>query len=459
MASHHQQPPTGLEDDQSTRSDKVQLQLTTILVRIKDGVQNNESSPVSGYDVETIHKCLEILRSPLAETPLIYTVLTLINQTPVGDEFVKRGCTDSTFPFSVDDLPEALDSEIKKQFLEAQNAVVTRGMRVEKGEHVISEFNRLGFEREFVLGREWIIKSAYTGKRYTLLRRAGSPPPNVTDSSVMPYKFLKELRHPHLAQLIGSFEDTKTREIGMVLSPPAEFHLSYYLRQVAEQRLEDTAVHKEKLRGFFGCLASGLDFLQRHHISSPVSPDKIFVYKGNVLFHPSYGSGYHESEYHALSVTSDDIDQGIYNQINHPRSRDAFLDSQDTHRREDIRWLGLIFLDILAALNATRLEVLCDRRIWPYNSGKWNSWKQAIQKLEKRVPLKEKVVFEWIKEMLFKIESDDPELTTRDIFLRIQAQESTGNGLSFYGRCCLQDGDQGNDILSPSDLVGLETLA
>jgi hypothetical protein len=109
----------------------------------------------------------------------------------------------------------------------------------------------------------------------------------------------------------------------MVLSPPAEFHLSDYLRLVAEQRLEDTHMHKKRLRRFlrrvFGCLASGLDFLQCLRIWLPVSLNRILVYKENVLFPPSYGNKGHGSRSSLpVNLDEDTIDMTIIHALRTP---------------------------------------------------------------------------------------------------------------------------------------------
>jgi hypothetical protein len=160
----HSTTPTVLADDQSTPSDEAQRKLMTVLEQIsKNAVRENISTHVWDRKVE-IERCLQAVQSPLTEKPLIYTVLSLINQIQVGDEFVKRGCAVTTFPFSVDELPLTLEPETKKQFLQAQIVVVTPGVRVEKGGDLIIQFDKLGFDRELLFGRECIIKSAYTGK-------------------------------------------------------------------------------------------------------------------------------------------------------------------------------------------------------------------------------------------------------------------------------------------------------
>jgi hypothetical protein len=91
---------------------------------------------------------------------------------------------------------------------------------------------------------------------------------------------------PHFTQFIGSFETLKIRVSTMVLAPPAECHFSDYLEGVAARQFENIDAHKSKLKTFFGCLASGLEFLQQHYIHLPVSPYIILVHKGNVMFPP-----------------------------------------------------------------------------------------------------------------------------------------------------------------------------
>lgn len=323
---------------------------------------------------------------------------------------------------------------------QAQDSVANPGERVENGEHVICGFGKLGFERELKLAQDWIIRSTHSGGRYTLVRSRRWESLDNGEINTKPYQFLRTLRHPHLAQLIGTFSDQRASVIGMVLSPPAEYHLSDYLERVAKHQFEDTEMHKNRLKTFFGCLASGIDFLQHHHIRLPVSPNIILVSEDTVVFPPSHGIKYYDGDRSGPMSYIPDDDETLY--------QSALRDSHDGDK--DIKWLGLIFLDVLAALNDTHLYDLLDEAYSFYEEG-WKCWRVGIHKLEERVSPDQKIVIEWIKEMLFK---DGPGLTPGDILLRIQSQEAPGEDPNFCGPCCVGDAGIRGKICPPNTSVG-----
>lgn len=70
-----------------------------------------------------------------SRVPRLYTVLRIINQLEVLDEFLGRDITDLSFPFDGTSFPSTISHEIQSQFLQYQPAVLTKTLDLEKGEH------------------------------------------------------------------------------------------------------------------------------------------------------------------------------------------------------------------------------------------------------------------------------------------------------------------------------------
>jgi hypothetical protein len=69
-----------------------------------------------------------------SRVPRLYTVLRIINQLNVLDEFIKRDITDISFPFNAKSFPSIISFEAQGKFLQYQHVVLTERLDLEKGE-------------------------------------------------------------------------------------------------------------------------------------------------------------------------------------------------------------------------------------------------------------------------------------------------------------------------------------
>lgn len=103
----------------------------------------DELFPESGWDTQSKYTDAELgdIASYLGNTgheswskvPRIYTVLRLVGQVELIDAFLQRGMTDIWFPFSDNTLPKALKQPHRTQFLQAQEAVFSKALKLERG--------------------------------------------------------------------------------------------------------------------------------------------------------------------------------------------------------------------------------------------------------------------------------------------------------------------------------------
>ncbi|KAF2470261.1 uncharacterized protein BDR25DRAFT_314502 [Lindgomyces ingoldianus] len=442
--SHHgirtQQSGSG-ESSVPAQAVEAELGLSQQLQRIKKRFQDKSSPPAGAREFRLIRKSLEKLYLPLAQAPRIYAVLWLIDQTAKADAFdVNNGFTDAAFPFSLGTLPDALDASIKEQFLQTQEAVMTAGARIENGQHVQAQFGTLGFELQVRLSMdEWIVESEQTEKRYTLLRRDARrnwPNHTLLDEYTT---FLKGLRHEHLADFIGSFIDehwirANLPSVGILLSPPAEMLLCDHLNIIAQRRSEDLEA-QERLTKSFGCLANGLEFLQHHKLRPVATTQTIIVYHKQLKLITGFNDDSYERMVYEGAMSYREPYDNIYAY--------AWTYSQRSSRSA-IRWLGLVFLDILTALRRRSLVIRYHRETESWlRDPHWHIWQALVYKLAERSSVDAMVPLGWIKEMMS--ESNDPELTITQVADKIRAYPRDGEGSRFCGSCCMNSAVQASE--------------
>jgi hypothetical protein len=153
-------------------------------------------------------------RQSWSEVPRIYTVLRIIGELQVIDNFLGQGITDIWFPFSSVSLPRALSSSMQEKFLDVQKVVLTKGLDLEKNqskEHAhFGKGEALPFKVEEVLGEggfsqvhkitSLISKRVYARKRF---RRGTGPRSEAEISSFKnELKILKRIHHHHCVELV-----------------------------------------------------------------------------------------------------------------------------------------------------------------------------------------------------------------------------------------------------------------
>ena len=73
-------------------------------------------------------------RVSYSRVPRLYTVLRIINQLELLDEFLACNVTDVSFPFGATCFPSTISVKVREKFLQYQSAVFTKTLDLEKGE-------------------------------------------------------------------------------------------------------------------------------------------------------------------------------------------------------------------------------------------------------------------------------------------------------------------------------------
>jgi hypothetical protein len=169
----------------------------------------------SDSDLQKISELLEYSgRHSWSEVPRIYTVLRIIGELQIIDNFLGQGITDMWFPFSSASLPRALNSAMQEKFLDVQKLVLTKGLDLEKDENKehahFGKGEALPFKVEEMLGEggfsqvhkitSLISKRIYARKRF---RRGTGPRSDAEISSFKnELKILKRIHHQHCVELV-----------------------------------------------------------------------------------------------------------------------------------------------------------------------------------------------------------------------------------------------------------------
>jgi len=97
-----------------------------------------ETAPRDKYTDQDLQDISMLVRNMGHESwgsvPRIYTVLRRIDELQLINTFIELGITDFWFPFSQTSLPDKLPPSVRSRFVDAQTAVFTIALELEKGE-------------------------------------------------------------------------------------------------------------------------------------------------------------------------------------------------------------------------------------------------------------------------------------------------------------------------------------
>lgn len=103
--------------------------------RLGEFFADGRTDPFTDADLAQISFLLQHSNhASYGRVPRLYTVLRIINQLEVLDEFLERNITDLSFPFDATSFPSAVSVKIQDEFLHCQSAVLTKTLDLEKGE-------------------------------------------------------------------------------------------------------------------------------------------------------------------------------------------------------------------------------------------------------------------------------------------------------------------------------------
>ncbi|KAH6669245.1 kinase-like domain-containing protein [Halenospora varia] len=424
--------------------------------RLGEFFAEGRTGPFTDADLAQISFLLQNSNHPsYSRVPRLYTILRIIDQLEVLDEFLDHDITDLSFPFDAASFPSAISIEIQCQFRYYQSAVLTKALDLEKGErggHLhfgkgesapYEAIGKLGSGAYGEVEKVISLLSHQEFARKKISRRTRHLRKNEhgIKSFLAELRVLKRISHNHCVKMIGSYTDHKY--LALIMSPVADCNLVSYMEDAAN------SVDKQSLlRTFFGCLCNGLQYLHQSKIRHrDVKPANILVKGANVLW-ADFGISLDWADMSRSTTTADSAKSLLYcaPEVANFEPRNSF---------SDIWSLGCVFLEMTTILKGkTITQMRQSFKGYPENYRFYtnissvNLWIENLYILgssQDNCPLK------WIKSMLNINQRHRPTAQILSSIITNQTADSdiSFNPRMFCGSCCV--GDDESSFYSESD--------
>jgi serine/threonine protein kinase len=254
------------------------------------------------------------------------------------------------------------------------------------------------------------------------------------------FEFLRRVKHRHIVEYIGSFNDSQT--FCTIMSPSADVNLGTYMESKSGQGL--TPRDQSLIRSFFGCLVIALEYLhyqcQIRHKS--ITPSNILLHGSNVLL-TDFAASLDWSETGGTTTLNETpLDETVMDLRYTAPEVARYLPVTSS---SDIWSLGCVFLEMLAFLNSYTTEQLRTHfeshgtysRSYYENTSAVND---LLLKFESTTQSEDHRAISWIRYMLRVQPHERP--YARELATRIR-ESVVNSSLSFRfcGACCLSDSD------------------
>jgi hypothetical protein len=394
------------------------------------------------YSDDEIHEISTLLKHDTSrwyKTPRTYVILRTIGSLDLLDQCIDVGFSDYWLPVTERNLPEFLRPSVRTAFVDAQTLVLSKCMDLEKGAEGQHCYFRKGetlpLETKSILGSGGYgqvdrVLSLISFKEYArkrVLRSAAFRGRRKEDVKhfIAEIEILKRLKHRHVVEFVGSYTDAKY--IGLIMTPIADGDLTAYLRNVKP-------VQYPELRTFFGCLATGLEFLHQHNVRhKDIKPGNILVNSGKVLF-TDFGLSLDFTD--ATGSTTMSMVNGMTPRYCAPE----VANYEPRNTMSDIWCLGIVFLEMIVTLKGEKIQSMDDyfktngsgQTFIRFNTVLMPTFMHHLGTLGQDVDNKP---LEWIAPMLLEDQKLRP--TASALVNQITTSMTTGRVSGFCGICCI----------------------
>lgn len=233
--------------------------------------------------------------------PRHFVILYMIGLEQVMDSFVTDERSDYFLPYTEDNLPDALTGENRAHFLAYQNHVLDgQGVSLESGgarhQNCQGDARSKFFytKRRLGQGGSQIYRSQvdHVIGKHSLMHFALKTIPRQHIDDTKDRKILKlfqnELEvlqfvdHQHIVKVVGSYTDASV--VGILMTPVADQDLAAFLEKKLPPAGE--ADRRLRIRTFFGCIATAIDYLHNNKIKGvqhkDIKPKNILVKESKV---------------------------------------------------------------------------------------------------------------------------------------------------------------------------------
>jgi serine/threonine protein kinase len=363
-------------------------------------------------------------------------------------KIIDDGFSDYLFPVTKDSVPDCLEPKMRARCLDAQKLVLTKSIDLEKsdgGQHRHFKVDEpLPFESKGTLGAggfgqvdkvlSLISFKEYARKRVPRKIALGGRGIEALKGIIAEIEIMKKVKHHHIVEFVGSYTDPKY--LSVIMSPVAEQDLSAYLRKASSPQ------HAE-IRTFFGCLATGLQFLHDHQIRhKDIKPGNILVDRGNVLF-TDFGLALDFAD------ASGSTTVGMVNGVSQRYCAPEVALQEPRNTSSDIWCLGVVFLEMIVVLKGRTMEWMDDffkahgsQQVFVRSNP--TGLEGLLAELKQTASLSDNEVLVWIQQMLQEKHTSRP--TAASLVTSITRPYSHGGADTvFCGICCLVPDDELSD--------------
>ncbi|KAI2462725.1 kinase-like domain-containing protein [Annulohypoxylon bovei var. microspora] len=408
---------------------------------------------VPKFSISDLRRIAELLSYPSSQwrdswsrAPRLYCVLRLINLESEMTKLIDGGTnSDLWFPFNARTVPWCLSPQQKEKFLDAQKAVITDDLFLEKDVEGGKESKHVHFERDessafkrlAILGKggfgevdkveSRVSHRVYARKR---TRRACVLPISRAGMEVFERErnCMMKIRHHHCVEFIGSY--TTPIFLGLLISPVAELNLE----ELLSERQVSFPERYSLLRTLFGCLSSGIKYLHeeikiRHR---DIKPANILIYEGSVKI-ADFGLSLDWAG--GNPTTTKGTCPGWSRRYCAPE----VAQFQPRNSSSDIWSLGCIFLEITTVLKRQTVDGLLDFLGENGRGGfgpPYHSKKQAITAWTQRlvsISDEDNEPIAWVDKMLERVKERRP---TASQLVKYTCSQDKASGLLYCGNCC-----------------------
>lgn len=404
--------------------------------------------PYNDSDISQISTLLRQTNFAWSRVPRTYIILRTIDCLHHLDELIDHDFCDYLLPVNERGVPDCLSPKMRKMFLESQKLILTRSMDLEKGakgHHChFGKGDSLPFEIKGFLGAggfgqvdrilSHISFQEYARKRVLRKLAFGGRGVGALKGIIGEIEAMKKLEHHHIVKFVGSYTDPKY--LSVIMHPVAEQDLRGYLEKAG------SANHAE-MRTFFGCLATGLQFLHDRQIRhKDIKPGNILVDKGRILF-TDFGLSLDFED--ATGSTTVGMVNGTTPRYSAPEV--AVWEPRNTS--SDIWSLGVIFLEMMVVLKGKTIQWM-DEFLRAHGSQQTfvcsnpTGLENLLAELEKTANPSDNVALIWIQQILQEQQRSRPN-AARLVSSITQHYSQGGPDTVFCGICCLAPDDTHSD--------------
>jgi hypothetical protein len=396
-------------------------------------------SSYSDNEIQEISGLLKHHTPRWCKTPRTYVILRTIDSLDLLDECIDIGFSDYWLPVTEKSLPEFLRPSVRSAFVDAQTLVLTKSLDLEKGTKGQHCYFRKGetlpLETKGILGSGGYgqvdrVLSLISFKEYArkrVLRSAAFRGRRKEDVKqfIAEIEILKRLKHRHVVEFVGSYTDAKY--IGLIMTPIAEGDLTTYMSSAKP-------VNYPELRTFFGCLATGLEFLHQHNVRhKDIKPGNILVHSGQVLF-TDFGLSLDFTD--ATGSTTMSMVNGMTPRYCAPE----VANYEPRNTMSDVWCLGVVFLEMVITLKGETNLFMDDyfrqhgsgQAFIRFNTGAMPAFTAHLVTLGHWVDNKP---LEWIEPMLLEEQKLRP--TASALVNQITTSITIEGSSGFCGICCM----------------------